>query len=372
VKIAWGTGARAIRVAGLIATLGMMAPAQTPEAQMSAKDVNEMCQRATQLMEAGGVSVPDLQRAAAPIIENAKQACIQLQARPGFGQPTFIMMSNLRAYLSLADSVPKPFPFPETARRQFAELRDDSARLDAHFRALLDTKDAQLRSSDRDNLKRYDEANRKLPPADPAKSRVVFFGDSITDLWRLNEYFPDRDFINRGISGQITGEMLGRLKADVIDLHPEAMLFLGGTNDLARKIPLTTIENNYLMIADLASAYRIKIIFASVTPVSDYHKSTNPSYERTTDRPPVFVNALNDWIAKLCAQRGYVFLNYHAALVDNKGQLKDDLSDDGLHPNSMGYRIMAPLALEAVQKSVKSAPAPAAAPKPVRRRATSN
>lgn len=345
--------------------------AQAPQAQMSAKDVNQLCLRSVQLMEAGGVAVPDLQHAAAPLIESARQACIQLQARPGFGQPTYILLMTLRAYLSLADAVPKPFPFPETARQQFAELRDDSTRLDSHFRALLDSKDAQLRTSDRDNLNRYADANRKVPAPDAKNPRVVFFGDSITDAWRLNEYFPDRDFINRGISGQITGEMLGRTKADVLDLHPEAVLILAGTNDLARGVPLTVIENNYLMIADLAAAYKIKVIFASVLPVSDYHKSDNPSYERTKDRPPVFISALNEWIQQLCAQRGYTYLNYYTALVDSMGQLQMDLSDDGLHPNAKGYRLMAPLALAAIQKSIKP-PAPPAPPKPTKRRSASN
>ena len=371
---------RAASIAGLMAIAGTAAFGQAqpapqapsaPQALMTAKDVNELCQRSMQLMEAGGVAVPDLQRASAPIIESVKQACIQIQARPGFGQSTYALMMDLRAYLSLADAVPKPFPFPETARRQFAELRDDSTRLDSHFRALLASKDAQLRTSDRDNLKRFDEANRKLPPMDPNKPRVVFFGDSITDLWRLNEYFPDRDFVNRGISGQITGEMLGRMKADVIDLHPEAVVILAGTNDLGRSIPLTVIENNYIMIADLATLYKIKVIFASVLPVSDYHKNDNPSYERTRERPPLFINALNDWIGKLCSQRGYTYLDYYSALVDPSGHLKEDLSDDGLHPNSKGYRIMAPLALEAVQKTLRPRAAPVPS-KPVSRRGTSN
>ncbi len=183
------------------------------------------------------MAVPDLQRASAPVIENVRQACVQLRANPGVGESTYALLMNLRAYLALAEAVPKPFPFPETARQQFAELRDDSTRLDSHFRALLDQKDAQLRSSDRDHLSRYAEANRKLAPPDAARPRVVFFGDSITDFWRLNEYFPDRDFVNRGIAGQITGEMLGRMKSDVIDLHPAAVLILAGTNDLARGIP---------------------------------------------------------------------------------------------------------------------------------------
>ena len=181
-----------------------------------------------------------------------------LQAKPRASQTTFVLMNNVKTYLSLSDSVAKPFPFPETARKQLAELRDDSARLDSHFRALLDSKDAQIVNADRDNLKRYDEANRKIAARRASKPRVVFMGDSITDFWRLNEYFPDRDFVNRGISGQITGEMLGRMKADVLDLHPEAVLILAGTNDLARGITLTAIEDNYVMMADLAAFNRSK------------------------------------------------------------------------------------------------------------------
>src|SRR5262249_31378898 len=153
-------------------------------------------------------------------------------------------------------------------------------------------------------------------------------------------------------SGQITGEMLGRMKADVLDLQPTAILILAGTNDLARNIPLTTIENNYLMIADLASAYRIKVIFASVLPVSDYHKDVNASYERTPGRPPAYIKALNDWLQAVCTQRHFTYLNYFEAMVDANGQLQTDLADDGLHPNSKGYRIMAPLALDAIQRTL--------------------
>jgi lysophospholipase L1-like esterase len=338
---------------------------------MNPKELNQLCERSTQLMDAGGVAVPDLQRASAPVIENARQACIQLKARPDAGQPTYVLMMNLRAYMSLADAVPKPFPFPETARRQFTELRDGSTRLDAHFRALLDQKDAQLRTADRDDLSRYADANRRLPQPSPANPRVVFLGDSITDLWRLNEYFPDHDFINRGISGQITSEMLARMKADVMDLHPAAMIILGGTNDLARGIPLTAIENNYLMIADLAAANKIKVIFASVLPVSDYHKEENPANERTPGRPPVFIKALNDWLESFCSQRGYTYLNYFGAVVDSAGQFISDMSDDGLHPNSKGYRVMAPLALDAVQRAT-GRPAQEPQTKPQKRRGTSN
>jgi lysophospholipase L1-like esterase len=351
------------------------AATQAPGALLAPKDLTGLCQRSVQLMEAGGISVPDLHNAAAPLIENAKQACVQLQASASAAAPTYTLLMNLRAYNALADAVPKPFPFPETASRQFAELRDHAGRLDAHFRALLDSKEAQIVTPDRDNLERYTDANRKIQPPNPKNPRVVFLGDSITDAWRLNEYFPDRDFINRGISGQITSQMLARFKADVIDLHPEAVVILGGTNDLARGISLISIENNYQMLSDLARDYRIKVIFASVLPVSDYHKGDNPAYERSVSRPPIFINALNDWLEKLCQQRGYTYLDYFNAVRDNRGMLQADLSDDGLHPNSKGYRVMAPIALEAVQKAVK--PAAPAAPKPLpakpgTRRGTSN
>jgi lysophospholipase L1-like esterase len=309
-------------------------------------------------MEAGGVAVPDLSRAAAPVIENVKQACTQLRLRPNSGQPTYALMMNVRAYLALADAVPKPYPFPEAARQQFAEVRDESTRLDSHFRALLDSKDAQLTAPDRDNLARYADANRRLGAPQAGKPRVVFLGDSITELWRLNEYFPDRDFVNRGISGQIASQMLGRMKSDVTDLHPAAVVILAGTNDLARGIPLTAIEDDYVMLTDLANAAKVKVIFASLLPVSDAHKDADPSYERTPSHPPLYIRALNEWLKSFCAQRGYVYLDYYPALIDDQGQLGADLSDDGLHPNAKGYRLMAPLLTAAVNRAV-GAPSPA-------------
>ncbi len=126
---------------------------------------------------------------------------------------SFDFINQARAYLAITDSIPKPFPMPETSRKQFIELREDVERFQAHFQALLDQKERQLRVIDRDNLHRYADANAKLNQPAPNLTRVVFMGDSITDFWRLNEYFTGREYINRGISGQITGEMLGRMKA---------------------------------------------------------------------------------------------------------------------------------------------------------------
>jgi acyl-CoA thioesterase I len=185
---------------------------------------------------------------------------------------------------------------------------------------------------------------------------VVFFGDSITDGWKLNQYFPGKPYINRGISGQITGEMLGRMQADVIALQPEAMVILAGTNDLARGVAISTIKNNLTMIGSLAEQAGIKPIFSSILPVSDYHKDVNPNYERVPDRPPEKIRELNAWLATMCKARGFRYLDYFTAMVDADGYIRADLADDGLHPNGEGYKIMAPLAQAALDEVFKSAP----------------
>ena len=147
-------------------------PAQAPGVSssnplLSPAEANQLCGRLGELMEAGGVAIPDLQRAAAPVIENTRQDCIQLRLLPNRGRITYSLLVNLRAYLALADSVPKPFPFSEAAQKQLTELRDDATRLDAHFRALIENRDRQLATPDPANLARYAEANRKLPAPAP-------------------------------------------------------------------------------------------------------------------------------------------------------------------------------------------------------------
>jgi lysophospholipase L1-like esterase len=331
--------------------------AWTQDALLSNRDAVQLYGRAVNLMDSTKVVVPELARAGEPLAENARQALATMKVTsPQDSRLTYTFLTNLRAYVVLADSLPKPYPFPEEPRKQFYELRDTLDRVQSQFRALLNRKEAELRNPDRDNLKRYAEANKNLIPPQADNPRVVFLGDSITDSWRLNEYFPERDFVNRGISGQITGQMLGRMKADVIDLKPSAILVLGGTNDIARGVPVSTIQENLTMIGDLADAHNIKPLFASLLPVSDYHKDSNPSYERTKLRPPATISALNEWLRSFCRQRKYTYIDYYSQLVDTNGFLKGDLSDDGLHPNSAGYRLMAPLAFQAIDSVVKAPP----------------
>ena len=151
--------------------------------------------------------------------------------------------------------------------------------------------------------------------------------------------------------------MLGRMRTDVLALQPAAVVLLGGTNDLARGVPLETSENNIAMIADLAAAHDVKVILASVLPVSDYHADANPRNRRTSLRPPAKINELNEWIKTFAQAEGHSYLDYFSSLVDEKGMLKSDLADDGLHPNTEGYKAMAPLAEAAVQQALRAKPA---------------
>jgi lysophospholipase L1-like esterase len=348
-------------LAAAVALWGQTAP---PNALLSNADAIALYTRSFQLIESTMVAVPDLSRAGAPLLASAKQALENLRVNSGNAGFQLDILTNVRAYLTLSDAVPKPFPFPAEGQRQFAELRDSVTRMEAHLHALIEQKDRQLRNPDPDNLTRYAEVDARMGPPSAVKPRVVFLGDSITDGWRLNEYFPDHDFVNRGISGQITGQMLGRMKADVTDLQPSAVLILGGTNDLARGISLSTIEGNLVMICDLADVHKVKVILSTVLPVSDYHKdAAHPNYEMTRFRPPAEIRALNAWMRTFCGQRNYTFLDYYSEMVDASGQMKADLADDGLHPNSTGYRIMAPLALAAIDKTVTSASGPPQKPK---------
>ncbi|MGI8990442.1 MAG: GDSL-type esterase/lipase family protein [Bryobacteraceae bacterium] len=329
-------------------------PAQ-PAALLNPAEVQQLSQRIVQLMESTAVSVPGLTQSSAIVSNNAQRSAVAMQANPQNAAFTYDFVRETRGYLALSDAVVKPFPFSNTARQQFSELRDAVDRLDTHLQALLNRKEGQLRNADRDDLHRYAEADEKLGPPG-AKPRVVFMGDSITDGWRLNEYFTGRDFVNRGISGQITGQMLGRMEADVVDLHPKAVLILGGINDIGLGIPAKTIENNLTMTIVMARAYSIKPLVASMLPVSDYHKEANPRYEMTKTHPPAAIAEVNRWLRDYCEHHSSIYVDYYSAMVDGSGFLKADLSDDGLHPNGKGYRVMAPIALEALGRVLVPAP----------------
>jgi lysophospholipase L1-like esterase len=203
-------------------------------------------------------------------------------------------------------------------------------------------------------LARYRDANAALKPPAPGENRVVFFGDSITDIWHLDEYFPGKPYLNRGIGGQTTPQMLVRFRQDVINLQPKVVVILAGTNDIAGNtgpMRLEDIEANYASLADLARANHIGVVFSSVLPVHNY---TDRSKDFFAQRSPEKILELNKWLKNYVdAHPDCLFLDYFTALVDEKGLLKKDLADDGLHPNAAGYKIMAPLAEAAIQKALR-------------------
>jgi lysophospholipase L1-like esterase len=228
--------------------------------------------------------------------------------------------------------------------------------------AQLKTKVAQLESRLRDwpNMKRYREADAQLAPPAEGENRVVFMGDSITDMWDnpgSGGFFPGKPYVDRGISGQTTPQMLLRFRPDVIALKPKVVVILAGTNDLSGNTGPTTledIEGNLASMAELARANGIRVVLASLLPVSDYEKNqAGQPIIQTTHRPPEKIKALNEWIKKYAAENDCVYLDYFSAMADDKGFLKEELSNDGLHADAKGYAVMAPLAEAAISKALE-------------------
>ena len=250
------------------------------------------------------------------------------------------------SHLVLVLSVVLTLPLPLYAKLAGTfEPPEANCCLAAHARSLAD----QL--EDWNQLGRYHKENLQLRsnPEDP--NRIVFFGDSITDWWNLAQFFPGKPYVNRGISGQTTPQMLARFYQDVIRLHPAAVVILAGTNDIARNTgPQTAkmIQDNFRAMAALAKSRDIKVILCSVTPISDYLAP-----DRSVRRPPSDILLLNDWLKDNALQIDAFYVDYFSAMNDSSGFLKKELSEDGLHPNEKGYVIMAPIVEAAIDRILK-------------------
>jgi lysophospholipase L1-like esterase len=199
----------------------------------------------------------------------------------------------------------------------------------------------------------YHEANRQLGLPRAGKRRVIFLGDSITDLWKLPEYFPGKPYVNRGIGGQVTAQMVLRFHQDVVELQPAAVLINAGVNDVSNTLQITSIteiESNYEAMAEMACAHGIRVIFASILPINNY---TEYSRGFLKERPPEQLRELNHWLKTYSEKNGLVYLDYYSALIDKNQMLRRELTADGLHPTAAGYKLMAPLAEKAIQQALK-------------------
>lgn len=254
----------------------------------------------------------------------------------------FAFISAAALFLHPALSSAQARPDAAALSKQVADLEEKFARDE---KILLDWP----------NLARYRDANAALSPAAKDETRVVFMGDSITDLWvrpGFGEFFSGKPYIGRGISGQTTPQMLIRFRPDVLGLQPRVVVILAGTNDIAGNtgpMTLEEIEGNLASMSQLARVNNIRVVLASVVPVYDGgHTPDGKPLIMTDRRPPEKILALNSWIKIYAAQHKDTYLDYFSAMVDDHGFLKKELSDDGLHPNKAGYAVMAPLAEKAI------------------------
>lgn len=200
-------------------------------------------------------------------------------------------------------------------------------------------------------LARYKEADVKLGPPAPGENRVVFMGDSITEGWHFDapeSSFKNKPYINRGISGQTSPQMLIRFRQDVVDLQPKVVVILAGTNDIAGNtgpMTLEQTEDNLKSMAEIATANHIKVVLCSVLPAFDF--PWQPGLQ-----PAPKIDTLNAWIKSYAADHGYVYVDYHSAMKDARDGLPANLSHDGVHPTAAGYAIMAPLAEAGIAKAL--------------------
>ena len=226
-------------------------------------------------------------------------------------------------------------------------------------RAIQDMMRQDARLRDWPQLGRYRAANLELARAG-TPVQVVFLGDSITDGWDdpvNGGFFPGKPYVNRGISGQTTPQMLIRMKPDVLAFRPRVIVLLAGTNDIAGNTgPMTDeeIQDNIAAIAELGAAHGARLVLASVLPTSDYHHAPDRGVPPQTVRRPLDrINALNTWIRQYAASHGHVYLDYFSEMVDQAGLLKAEFSEDDLHPNAKAYAVMAPLAEAAIAQALK-------------------
>ena len=205
------------------------------------------------------------------------------------------------------------------------------------------------KSLDWANLARYEDYNLKVGLPKKDERRVVFMGDSITEEWSnlYPEYFTEKGYINRGIGGQTTPQMLLRFKPDVVDLKPEIVVVLAGTNDIAGNTGPSNakmITDNIFSMAEIAKAYQMEVVLSSILPVYEY------DWAREIKDPPSTIQAVNDALKQYASDHGLIYLDYFSSMVDERQGLNSYYTSDGVHPNESGYILMSSLAEEVLSE----------------------
>jgi lysophospholipase L1-like esterase len=191
-------------------------------------------------------------------------------------------------------------------------------------------------------LSKYHEADLALGAPQTGENRVVFIGDSITEGWHFTgaeDSFAGKPYVNRGINGQTTPQMLLRFRQDVLALQPKVVVILAGTNDIAGNtgpMTLEQTEDNLASMAELAAANHVHVVLCSILPAFDY------PWKRGME-PANKILAINTWMKRYAAQKGFVYVDFHTAMKDSRNGLPETLSKDGVHPTAAGYAVMAPL-----------------------------
>ena len=214
-----------------------------------------------------------------------------------------------------------------------------------------DLKQQKRALRDYGGLIRYGSDNTELPRPAKGEDRVIFFGDQITEYWNRVSFFPGKHWLNRGIAGQTTDQMLVRFRQDVVSLEPKAVVILGGLNDIAGLHGAPSSEemilDNLMSMTEIAKANGIRVVLASVTPICNCYSKSGVR-ERWQER----INEVNERIEKYCATSGAVFVDYFEPLSEN-GSLKKEFTGDGTIPNEAGYSVMARLAEKAIEQAMK-------------------
>jgi len=201
--------------------------------------------------------------------------------------------------------------------------------------------ETESENQDWPNLNRYKKENYDLNLDLNEGNRVIFMGDSITEGWSVlyPDFFKKRNYVNRGISGQTTPQMLIRFRSDVVDLLPKTVVILAGTNDIAENTGPSNVKmitDNIFSMAELGNAHSIKIVLCSVLPVFKY------SWKNIID-PPSYIYEVNSMIEEYCLKNNYKYLDYYSSMVDERKGLMESLTEDGVHPNEKGYEVMSQL-----------------------------